>query len=80
MYMLHTYIHYSYLLFVTYQKTKKELLGASISQAFCIRTVKLRATSAVFNRGSVSRFEEEAELTEEDEHDYKLPSCVTVKT
>jgi len=40
-------------------------------------------TSTVFNsfhQGSVSRFEEEAELTEEDEHDYKLPSCVTVKT
>ena len=32
-----------------------------------------------YHRGSVSRFEEEAELTE-DEHDYKLPSCVTVKT
>ena len=42
----------------------------------------LRATSTVFNsyhQGSVSHFEEEAELTE-DEHDYKLPSCVTVKT
>ena len=43
----------------------------------------LHATSAIFNsyhRGSVSHFEEEAELTEEDEHDYKLPSYVTVKT
>jgi len=27
--------------------------------------------------GSFSRSEGEAELTEEDEHDYKLPSCVT---
>ena len=38
---------------------------------------------AIFNsyhRGSASRFEEEAELTKEDEHDYKPPSCVTVKT
>ena len=38
-----------------------------------------RVTSTVFNsyhRGSISHFEEEAELTEEDEHDYKLPGCV----
>ena len=33
-----------------------------------------------YHQGSVSCFEKEVELTEEDEHDYKLPSCVTVKT
>ena len=32
-----------------------------------------------YHRGSVSRSEEEVELTEEDEHDHTLPSCVTVK-
>ena len=32
-----------------------------------------------YHRGSICP-KEEAELTEEDEHCYKLPSCVTVKT
>ena len=77
--MHHTYTHLSAAVcYIT--KKKEEVLGASVSHAH--GEALLRATSAVFNsyhRGSISRFEEEAELTEEDEHDYKLPSCVTVK-
>ena len=72
----------SYLLFVTYQKTKKRAPWCKhfTSVLHAHGEALLRATSTVFNRGSISRFEEEAELTEEDEHNYKLPSCVTVKT
>ena len=61
-------------------KNKKELLGASVSHVH--GEALLHVTSTIFNsyhRGSVSRFEEDAELTE-DKHDYKLPSCVTMKT
>ena len=82
MYMLHTYVHTLVIccLLHTKKKNKKELLGANVSHVH--GEALLRVTSAVFNsyhRGSISRFEEEAELTE-DEHDYKPPSCVTVKT
>ena len=76
-----TYIHLlSVVCYIPKKKTKKELLGANVSHVH--GEALLRVTSAVFNsyhRGSISRFEEEAELTE-DEHDYKPPSCVTVKT
>ena len=77
MYMLHTYIHLlSIGCYIT--KHKKEFLGASVSHAHSEALLCVTSTISIVTI-VVVLVEEEAELTE-DEHNYKLPSCVTVKT
>ena len=77
-----SHLHVHTLVFCCLLHTKKQKRApwckhfASVSHAH--GEALLRATS--YHRRSISRFEEEAELTEEDEQDYQLPSCVTVKT